>query len=221
LHLALALALHSRNRFIVNLLPLVQRASSLRRVVTVAAAGKEGRVDETDFECWNISMFSARGHLASLITLSLEAIAKKAPEVSFIHDFPGPVRGGLAKDTTGLFWFLVKALFKIIGPFIYIPTVESGERHVFVSTSARYPAGEKYAPGERSGSGVSLDHCVDVVRGVDGVQGGGVYVIDWDGESASAKVQSLLEGYRKDGMEDKVWKYIEDDYLRITGVRSI
>jgi hypothetical protein len=155
--------------------------------------------------------------MASLITLSLEAIAKKAPDVTFIHDFPGPVRSGLGKDFTGFAMFLLKTVFKIIGPFIYIPTVESGERHVFLATSARYPAAEA---GD-SGSGVSLEDGVIVARGINGTQGSGVYSVDWDGESASPKVESVLEGYRKEGMEDKVWKYIEDDYRRITGVPSI
>lgn len=163
-------------------------------------------------------MFAARGHLASLVTLSLEAIAKKAPDVSFIHDFPGSVRSGLGKDFTGFAIFLLKMVLKIIGPFIYIPTAESGERHVFLATSARYSAG---GDGSGDGSGVPLDDGVAVARGIDGIQGSGVYSVDWKGESASPKVESLLDGYRKKGMEDKVWKYIEGDYLRITGAQSI
>jgi hypothetical protein len=155
--------------------------------------------------------------LSSLITLSLEAIAKKAPDVSFIHDFPGPVRSGLGKDATGFAMFLLKTVFKIIGPFIYIPTVESGERHVFLATSARYPPAE----GGDTGSGVSLDDGIAVARGINGTQGSGLYSVDWDGESASPKMESLLEEYRKEGMEDKVWKYIQEDYLRITGIPSI
>jgi len=50
LHLAHSLILHARNRFIVNLLPLLQQAHGLRRVITVAAGGKEGPIDANDFE---------------------------------------------------------------------------------------------------------------------------------------------------------------------------
>jgi hypothetical protein len=162
-------------------------------------------------------MFSARGHLASLITLSLEAIAKKAPDVSFIHEFPGPVRSGLGRDANGLAMLLLKAVFKVIGPFIYIPNDESGERHLFVATSARYPAGV-----DNTGSGVALkSRGVVVARGSNGTEGSGVYSVDWDGESASSKVESLLAGYRKEGMVEDVWKYLEEEYARIAGLESI
>lgn len=214
LRLFLALALHSRDRFIINLLPLLQRATALRRVVTVACGGKEGRVDAADFEGWNVSMFSARGHLASLITLSLEALAKKAPDVSFIHDFPGPVKTGIGRDAGGLAMLLLKAVFTVIGPFVYIPNEECGERHLFVATSARYP------PATGGNAGVQLEStAVVVARGIDGKDGSGVYSIDWDGESASTKV--ILDNYRKEGMVEKIWKYLEEEYIRITGQKSI
>jgi len=217
LHLALSLILHARNRFIVNLLPLLQQGNGLRRVITVAAGGKEGPIDANDFEGWNVPFLKTRGHVTSLITLSLEAIASKAPQVSFIHDFPGPVRSGLGRDAKGVIMFLMKMVFAIIGPFIYIPTEESGERHLFVATSARYPPGIE---GDE-GSGVPLDGGIGVARGTDGKEGSGVYSVGWDGESAGLKVESLLDAYRKEGMVAKVWKYIEDDYVRITGAKSI
>jgi len=115
LHLGVAIALHSRDRFINNLLPLLQRATGLRPVVTVAGGGKEGRLDETDFEGWNRSTFSVRGHIASVITLSLEALAKKAREISFIHDFPDAVRSGLGRDVHSITIFLLKLVFKSLG----------------------------------------------------------------------------------------------------------
>jgi hypothetical protein len=185
----------------------------------VACGGKEGPLDGSDIEGWNVSLFSARGHFASAITLSLEAIAKKAPDVSFIHDFPGPVRSGIARGSNVAAMFLVKVIFKVIGPFVYIPTEESGERHLFLATSARYPA----SVGRDSGSGVPFETGggVSVARGTNGEEGSGVYSVDWDGESASLKVESIIGGYRKDGMVAKVWKHVEDDYVRITGLKSI
>lgn len=183
----------------------------------MAAGGKEGSIDVNDFEGWNISLFKARGHLTSLVTLSLEAIAQTAPEVSFIHDYPGPVRSGLGRDVKGVAMFLMKVIFAIIGPFIFIPTEESGERHLFLATSARYPP----RIGGTDGSGVPLEGELVVARGTDGKEGSGVYSVGWDGESADAKVESLLDVYRKEGMVANVWKYLEDDYVRITGLRSI
>jgi hypothetical protein len=123
LHYAAALVVHSRTRFIVNLLPLLQKATALRRVVSVFAGTKEGPVSTTDFQGWKVPLMSQRGHASSLVTLSLEALATKAPDVSFIHNFPGPVRSGIARGTEGAIMFIVKAIFKVLGPMVYMPTV--------------------------------------------------------------------------------------------------
>ncbi len=215
LHFAVALAYYSRNRFIVNLLPLLQKATALRRVVTVFTGCKEGPVDTSDFQGWKIPLLSMRGHASSMVTMSLEAIAKKAPDVTFIHDFPGPVKTGLGRDATGVGMFVLKTLSRIIGPLItnYIPIVECGERHLFVATSARYPAS---TTGDAS-SGVPLEDGVAVARGTSGKIGSGVYSVDWDGESARPKVEELLAKFRKEGTVEQVWNHTEEEFKRITG----
>ncbi|KAI9810591.1 MAG: hypothetical protein M1827_006153 [Pycnora praestabilis] len=214
LHFAAALAVHSRNRFIVNLLPLLQKATALRRVVSVFAATYEGPIDMADFQGWNISsLLAQRGHASSIVTLSLEALAKKAPDVSFIHDFPGPVRSGIARGTTGAVMTIMKGALAILGPMIYIPTVESGERHVFLATSAKYPAGA----GESVASGVPLTDGETIARGTISKNGSGIYSVDAKGESAGPKVEEFLAQLRKEGLVEKVWKNIEDEFLRITG----
>ncbi|KAI9879277.1 MAG: hypothetical protein M1830_009007 [Pleopsidium flavum] len=214
LHFATALVHHSRARFIVNLLPLLQQATALRRVVTVFAACKEGPIDTTDFQAWRVPMLSQRGHASSLVTLSLEALAKKAPDVSFIHDFPGPVKSNIARDTKGALMFTLKAVFKVIGPLVYIPNQDSGERHLFLATSARYPTGT----GVDTAPGVPLAGGVAIARGTSGKSGSGVYSIDSDCESAGPKVEELLAKFRKEGLVEKVWKHTEEEYKRITGL---
>ena len=208
LHFAAALVHHSRNRFITNLLPLLQQATALRRVVSVFAATKEGPVDAADFQGLKVPMLAQRGHASSIVTLSLEAVANKAPNVSFIHDFPGPVRSNIARGTKGAVMFTMKAVFKVIGPFIYIPTEESGERHLFVATSAKYPAG---VDGDKA-PGVPLAGGVAVARGTNGKVGSGVYSIDSSGESAGPKVEELLARFRKEKLVEKVWEDTEGEY---------
>lgn len=216
LHYAAALVVHSRTRFIVNLLPLLQKATALRRVVSVFAGTKEGPVSTTDFQGWKVPLMSQRGHASSLVTLSLEALAEKAPDVSFIHSFPGPVRSGIARGTEGAIMFIVKAVFKVLGPMVYMPTVEAGERHVFLATSAKYPAGTN---GDAA-SGVPLAGGVTVARGTNSGIGSGIYSVDSQGESAEPKVEELLAQFRKEGMIEKVWKHIEDEFKRITGLEA-
>jgi hypothetical protein len=159
-----------------------------------------------------------RGHASSLVTLSLEALAKKAPDVAFIHDFPGPVKSGIARGTKGGLMFVMKAASAILGPFIYIPNQESGERHLFLATSARYPALVGTSGG--AANGVPLAGRVEIARGTTGKSGSGVYSVDQYGESAGPQVEELLANFRKEGMVEKVWKDTEEQFQRITGLAA-
>ncbi|MCJ1288097.1 hypothetical protein MMC26_007452 [Xylographa opegraphella] len=220
LHYSAALITYSRTRFIVNLLPLLQRAPSLRRVVSVLCAGKEGPVDSSDLQGWHMTnLLAQRGQGASQVTLTLEALAAKAPEVSFIHNFPGSiktnlVRGGEPKIVTAMTF-----LSKIVGAFVnlHMPSEECGARHVFLATSAKYPAG---TGGEQT-EGVPLPEGVGVARGVDGQSGSGVYSIDEHGESTGPKVEELLARLRHEGLVDKLWQDTEAQFMRITGRQAI
>ncbi len=217
LHSALALAYYSRTRFIVNLLPLLQQASSLRRVVTVFVAGKEGPIDTSDLQGWKIPMRSARGHAGSLVTVSLEAIAKTAPDVTFIHDFPGLVKTGLMRGTTGIAMSVMKAVFTIIAPFTAMSNRECGERQLFLATSARFPANTD----GKTASGVPLADGVTIARGTIGESGSGVYSVDQHGESSGPVVEELLAKMRKDGTVEQVWQHTTENFKRITGLEAV
>src|SRR5690348_14255133 len=85
-------------RFITNLLPQLHAATGLRRVVNTFAGTKEGAVYLDDMECRHGSLLRMRGHLTSVTTLTLEELAKSAPDVAFVHDYPGPVRTNSGRD---------------------------------------------------------------------------------------------------------------------------
>ena len=97
-----ALARYSRLCFITNLLPLLQLATSLRRIVDVAGGGHEGSLDAADFQALHVPFSGIRGHLTSLITLSLEAVARTAPDVSFVHNYPRIVDTKLSSCAEGM-----------------------------------------------------------------------------------------------------------------------
>jgi hypothetical protein len=82
LHYPMAVTYYARIRLALNLLPLLRRATGLRRVVSVFTATKEGRIDTTDFQARHVPVLSQRGHTSSIMTLGLEFVAKDAPEVS-------------------------------------------------------------------------------------------------------------------------------------------
>lgn len=108
-----ALSLYSRTRLTVNLLPLIKQATSLRRVVTVMTGTKEGSLYLDDIAGRNIPFSAARGHLSTVLTLSLEYLARQAPEVSFIHNFPGAVDTNLIRSDDGVLMLAIKYWFKL------------------------------------------------------------------------------------------------------------
>lgn len=173
-------------------------------------------MDSNDWQLKNLppyAILKQRGHAASMVTLDHQAIAQTAPEVSFIHDFPGPVRSNLARAGQGAAVSVMRLLFKAIAPLVCIPTVESGDRHVYLATSARYPA----AAGGKDADGVPLTEGEEVAKGTDGKIGSGVYSVDQNGESAGDQVIEILAGFRRDGIGDKLWKHTEEEFRRITG----
>ncbi|GLA65117.1 hypothetical protein AtubIFM56815_002906 [Aspergillus tubingensis] len=203
----------ARMRFIVNLLPLLQQATSLRRVITVGAAGSEGPIDTADFEGRKLSAPLFRGHITSLTTVALETLAEKAPTVSFINTHPGAVQTGITREVDNLRMWIVWLALLLFGRWICIPAIESGERHLFVATSAKYPA--------RDGDdGVPLSEGLVVARGVDGEVGEGVYSVTSDGESLDNAIE-VLKGLREMGIGEIIWRYTESQFKRITGVNAV
>ncbi|KAH8819902.1 hypothetical protein F5884DRAFT_892876 [Xylogone sp. PMI_703] len=214
LHLLVALNYYSRARFITNFLPLLQRASVLRRVVTVAAGGLEGPLDPTDIPARHVSLTAIRGHLSTLIDLGLEAIAKTAPEVSFVHNYPGIVNTPLFNHMEGAFGLIMRTSIYLIGRWICVPLKESAERHVYLATSAKYPPA---AGGKGCNFSIPLGEGIDVAQGTTGVIGSGVYAVQWDCESASRASQKLLARYRDNGVVERIWQHTESEFKRITG----
>jgi NAD(P)-dependent dehydrogenase (short-subunit alcohol dehydrogenase family) len=217
LHYSMAVGYYARMRFVVNLLPLLSQATSLRRVVTVLAGSKEGKIFTDDFQAKNLGFPSVRGHVTSMITLGFEAIAKQAPEVSFIHDYPGFVKTGMSRELTGLIPAIMKVAFSPIMAILKIPIDEVGERQTFFATSARFSP----AAGEPNADGLALGDGVETAVSTDGKVGGGVYSIDYEAEGTDPKVQEILAQIRKDGTAEMAWKHTQDEFVRITGSLTI
>lgn len=213
LHLLTALTFYSRFRFITNLLPLLQRGSALRRVVTVGGGGLEGPLDSSDFPALRVPLISIRGHLCTLISLGLESVAKMTPDVSFVHDFPGTVNTSLFSRMEGVLGVVMRAYVYFMAPWICVPIEESGERHLYLATSAKFPPA---SAGSDGGSGVPLGDGVDTARGTTGEVGSGVYSVGWDGASASPTVEKLLAGYRGEGMVEEIGRHAESEFKQVT-----
>lgn len=153
-----------------------------------------------------MKLMANRDHAASITTLSLESHHKDNPNVSFIHNFPGVVKSGITRGTSGPVLTALKAAIRVFGSLFYMPAEEAGDRHVFLSTSARYSAGL-----EDPTAGVPLPGDLSVARGTDGTVGSGVYSINAIGESAGPKVEEALASLRSRGMMEKVMNTIRTD----------
>ena len=212
-----ALKLHSRTRFTTNLLPLLQNATSLRRVVSVLVGTKEGPIDLTNLDGENLALTESRTQSASMVTLLLEEAARVAPDVSFVHDYPGFVKSGIMKTIDNpVTYVLGNVLTYLASPFISISPAESGERHLFLATSARYAPSQ----GDAGVAGVPASGDVAVAKGSDGKMGSGVYTVNERCESGGPLVDGILAKMREDGTAQKVWDHIEADIIRITAKKA-
>lgn len=138
--------------------------------------------------------------------------------MTFIHGFPGAVKTGIARDLKGAPGIILKTLYAVLGPFLYVPNLECGERHLYLATSAKYPPA---SAGETAASMVPLGDGLSVAIGIDGKVASGVYSIEQNLESAGPNVEALLAEFRKEGLVEEVWKRTTEEFRRITGVEEV
>ena len=154
-----------------------------------------------------------------MITLIQEHFATEAPDVSFVHVFPGAVKTPLFDNVPGLLGFVARAMVALtsllFGSWLWIQVKESGERSVFISTSQAFPAKE-----DRKSVGVPLVEGLGVRKGVNGEIGSGRYSVDYDGTELKKKTQVLLADYAKKGMVEKVWDHVQDEFTCITSIEQ-
>jgi hypothetical protein len=184
---------YSRLRLVQQLLPLLNNAPS-PRVVSVLGGGLEGPLNEKDLDLrdpknwsfWNSSIQSG-----TMGTLALERFAQANPRLSIVHWFPGTVATpGLARANK----------FGMLPPN---PTSadEAGQRALFLATNDRYAVHGGLVP-------------VPIGLSVAKKSGGGIFLVDPQGESADS--EHLLAGLRKRGVDETVWRFTEKVFAAST-----
>ncbi|OAG05866.1 putative short-chain dehydrogenases/reductase [Paraphaeosphaeria sporulosa] len=214
LPLVAALAVHGRTRFILNLLPLLQNARHLRRVVSVGAGSFEGPIDTDNISGVGFPIRKWRDQFASCITLLLAKVAQQAADVGYVHTCPGVVESGIMRDMEPTLQLrIMVAITGLLAPLLNTSPDECGERQLFAATSARY--GHKKSQHEALG--VPVEVAVGQARGIDGQMGSGVYSTYVKGESAPLKTERLLRDLKASGVAEKVWQYVLSDSVKVTG----
>lgn len=113
----------------------------------------------------------ARGpHISSMITMTNDVMARQAPDVSFVHNYPGAVKTPFGKDAKGMI-AVVRSIFNFIGYFDikYLPLDECGALQLYCATSSRFP------PAAGDAAGVPVPDDITVARGTDVEVGSGIY----------------------------------------------
>ncbi|KAB8203414.1 short chain dehydrogenase [Aspergillus parasiticus SU-1] len=203
-----ALRYYSRMRFVHNLLPLLSASKAPARVVSVLAGGQEGKIEEDNLDLqksWTI--MKAGMYAATLNSLAAEHLATLYPSISFVHVFPGIVRTPLMNRTMGS---IAGSIVSFLSRPMSISPQESGERHVFISTSAAYPPA---APEDPTNAGVPLVEGVKTSVASTGKIGGGSYILNYDG--ANAAKERLMSGYRAENFPKKIWAHTLETFKKV------
>ncbi|EPE30048.1 NAD(P)-binding Rossmann-fold containing protein [Glarea lozoyensis ATCC 20868] len=210
-----ALTITSRILFALNLLPVIQRATHLKRVVSIFAAGFEGDFDN-DFASDFIvkKPLKSRPHMASMITMANNVLSRLAKDISFVHNYPGFVKTPFGKDAKG-FLAVARVLFNLWSDMFvtYTTSTESAALSLFIATSARF------SPKTGGCTGAPLLQGMTAANGADGDLASGSYSIDAHGDHVSREKLEHLITARDNGSEERMWLHVINEIESITGRR--
>ncbi|GAB7335047.1 hypothetical protein MBLNU13_g06905t1 [Cladosporium sp. NU13] len=190
---------YSRMASITKLLPLLLESTLPATVVSVYAAGMEGRLHPEDLSLRqpsHYSYFQARSHIVYMYTCFFEELAKRhRGKLRLVHVFPGLVvhKGMYSKDNP---WWLRFVFTKVLPFFgLDMDLEEVGHRMIALASTSIYPV---LSPGETTIS-------KSAVKGTDGEPGSGAYALNEKGESAyPTKRYANLD---KQGLREKIWSH--------------
>ncbi|RFU78061.1 short chain dehydrogenase reductase family [Trichoderma arundinaceum] len=200
LEIAQSLEYYSRMLFALHLLPLLSKAET-PRVVSVLAGGLEkATIDFDDLDLkkpGNFGGVKGQMQFTTMNTAFLEKLANENPAVTFIHSWPGWVNTGNMRRgwdegsiLARVFWFVLEPIVRLFG----FSDEESGERHLFLTTSAAF--GGRGVPWKGKQGVNSLEKAQD-----------GLFLVNYNCDcTPNAKVMPLL---REKGQE-KIWEHTHE-----------
>lgn len=200
IEIAQSLAYYSRMLFVQQLLPLLCKAEA-PRVVSVLGGGLERTsVDLDDMDLkkpGNFGPMKAQLQGVTMNTTALEKLANDNPHVTFIHSWPGWVntgnvtRGSDPNSIMGwIIWLLLEPLIRLFS----FSDEESGQRHLFQSTSAAF--GGRGVPWEGKPGINSLEKPAD-----------GLFLVNFRCDSTpNAKVMRVL----RERAQGEIWDHTQE-----------
>ena len=208
----MCLRYYSRMRLAHDLLPLLLRADR-PRIVSIFAAGHEVNFYPEDLSLRShYGLINNVSHVVFMTTFFFEALVAQNMKISCLHVFPGLVK--TAEFENGLFpgwlkWSFKWIMLPLITPWC-ISVEECGERNLYHSTSERYPARDRHGTATTT----TKHGSTEVVVGVDGTFGSGVYAVSSSGESIRRR-EGVYEQLRKKDMGKVVWEHTMDAFKAV------
>jgi hypothetical protein len=207
----MALNYYSRMRFISNLLPLLQVATSnpphFSRTLSILGAGDEGKVNFDDLELKNtFSPIRCAAHTIVMNDFMTEEFSKRQPGTTFAHSYPSVVITGITRELPTWARVPMKVflypIMKAVG--IIVSAEETGARQLFIATSGLYPPAKPFENAQFA-SGVQVPKGLTPILGANGIAGSGAYIVNWNNERAGN--QKLLKEYRDKDSGATFWEH--------------
>ena len=215
----LTLNYYSRTRFISNLLPLLQTATTtaphFSRTLSILGAGHEDKINFDDLELNNI--FTAGRCAAHSIVMNdfmAEEFSQRQPATTFIHSSPGIVNTNIIRELPIWARIITRAATPLLSLFM-VSAEETGARQLFIATSGLYPPAKPFENSPLA-SGVAPPKGLTPMPGGNGVVGSGAYLINWNNEVTGK--QTLLAEYRENGAGKTIWEHTMGIFQRVEKV---
>lgn len=196
---------YSRMRFIINLLPLLNSATTstphFSRTLSVLGAGHEGALNLADLGL--VSTFTGArcaNHSIVMNDFMAEELAVRNPGMSFLHSSPGVVRTNIARELPLWARMGSSVLLRLLGR----TQEETGARQLFLATSGMFPP-LLSSVETRTAAGIEMPESMDVAEGSAGKVGSGAYLVDWNAEIVTKG--KFLDNYRKQGVSKTVYEH--------------
>lgn len=154
-----------------------------------------------------------RGQISSMQSIYLLEASRRAPEVSFITTDPGIVETGIGRDAKHFMLRLSLAVSKTLLRFMMTSPDDSGERHMFMATSAMF------RPRRNGGGidGVPLATGLVGAASIQGDEGGGAYSLGVQCDPEVERTKKIMDGLISDGSAQMVLDKTMADFRMLTG----
>ena len=216
----MSLLYYSRMRFTLSLLPLLLASSLPAHVISVYGPGRDATLIADDLSLRdpkNYGFMSSGSHAAYLTTFFMEHLAAQHPgRLALTHYYPGLVFTDAIFSPRLPAWF--RGFFYYARPLLlyFLPMAltaeECGDRVLF-NASSRFPC--RLSDGEAMPS--KTDEGVDVAASSDGIDGGGAYRVNWNGEVVNTGKQ--YPKLREEGWLEKVVRHTMEAFEEIKAGR--